>query len=155
MLQNRRHRVIRTAPQAAIQPNTDEVGKVIRDKMEFVAEAMLQVERLQIAIAEGVSFIDTKMRENKLTVLESERATACYEAKSGRSRTEVDKAALRTVLSDEDFMSVVEVSITKARAALGAKEFESVSTVYPAEEREPELRVTPKRPLTAKKGKKK
>jgi len=155
MLQNRRRRVIRTTPQAAIQPSTAEVEKVIRDKMEFVAEAMLQVERLQIAIAEGNAFIDTKMRENKLTVLESERATACYEARAGRSRTEVDKAALRNALSDDDFMSVVEVSITKARSVLSAKEFDSVSTVYPAEEREPELRVTPKRPLVPKKGKKK
>ena len=99
--------------------------KTISENVDAVAKANARTE----AAKESLFGL---MKTYRLPKYEAEALVATITRSPGRSVSTIDVHGFKKLVSDEDFMSCVKVSVKEAKTVLAGKELDSVTETTPA-----------------------
>ena len=119
--------------------NSDTLNR-LRDELHSIANARIELaaKTAELSGRERALFLD--MKESHIGLVDTELATAEVVTPVGRVVNVIDpKKFQEAVPSLQDFWDCVTVSITKAKAVLGEREIERISTSTPGATKPPEL----------------
>jgi hypothetical protein len=122
----RRLRVRQKTPAAITAESVNKLRKLER-YMNELAQTIRQREELQRDEEILLHAIGVELAANKIKAHETVDGIAAYEKKQSRSTRTINPKEYQELVSKEDFLESVKVSITKAKQFLSEREIEQIS----------------------------
>lgn len=132
----------RTAPEAA--PVAGKTKRQLIESLKSIAKIQATIEQLQKNLTPQIDQLQADMVKAKLVFLDCDDATADIVRSAGKSQVTINPKKFYAKVAEEDFFACCTIGVTKAKAVMGQKELDRISTTVPGKPGEPKLKVTRK-----------
>lgn len=112
------------------------------DTLKSISILQRQIDMMTAEVATRSDQLMKAMTKAGLTHFDVEGADADIARSAGKATNTIDPALLFKKVDRDDFFSAISVSVTKAKALLGQKELDSITTTTPGKPGEPKLKIT-------------
>jgi hypothetical protein len=104
----------------------------MKQLLKSISEYSDQMSVLASSMDDAKANLFKLMKVYQLPQLEDSNALAKIERERGREVNVVDIEAFRKMVSDEDFMTCIKISLTEAKKVLSGRELASITDTTPA-----------------------
>ncbi len=128
MKQETKPKVVDRSALLKLNSLVDRIDKMQKDQAQAKVDLALAYQQLE-----------EQLKEAQLSTHSTKKALALYETPGSRSTTTVNVPKFKKVVSEEDFLLSVSVSVAAAKKILSDKEFAAVTDTKAATKKKPQL----------------